>query len=118
MVAESSWRELCRFNDPLLARAVATSIAAMEFDVRLRATDGPGSARAASRDGRHPYAVQVIASEWGELADVLDEIIDEQREFDRMLAQRRVAGRHSRIVTTITLAGAADLVLLLALIDW
>jgi hypothetical protein len=119
MVAETSWRELCRFDDPLLARAVATSIEAMEFDVLLRAADGsPGTADEAAHPGSPPYVVQVVASEWGDLADVLEEIITEQQEFDRMLLRQQAAGRHSRIVTVIALTGAAELLLMLALIDW
>ena len=77
MVAETSWRELCRFDDPLLARAVATAIEAMEFDVVLRGADSPPAAQDAAQPGRPPYVVQVVASEWGDLADVLEEIIDE-----------------------------------------
>ena len=91
MVAETSWRELCRFDDPLLARAVATSIEAMEFDVLLRAADSPPGGDEASSSGRPPYVVQVVASEWGDLADVLEEIIAEQQEFDRMVIRHRAA---------------------------
>jgi hypothetical protein len=116
MVAETSWRELCRFDDLPLAQAVATSIEAMEFEVVLRSYDGPLRADAAVATGRPPYVVQVVASEWGDLASVLEEIISEQQEFDRLLFQRRVAGRHHRIVAVITLAATADLLLLLALL--
>ncbi|MHC4083428.1 MAG: hypothetical protein ACYSU2_19120 [Planctomycetota bacterium] len=118
MVAETSWRELCRFDDPLLARAVATSIEAMEFDVLLRPAGTPSGTGDAAPPGRPPYVVQVVASEWGDLVEVLDEIITEQQEFDRMLLQRRAACRHSRIVTVIALTGAAELILMLALTDW
>ncbi|MHC4427091.1 MAG: hypothetical protein ACYS0D_00605 [Planctomycetota bacterium] len=118
MVAETSWRELCRFDDPLLAHAVATSIEAMEFDVLLRAAGGPTGAEQAAYHGQPPYVVQVVASDWGDLAEVLQEIIAEQQEFDRMLLQRRVTCRHSRIVTVIALTGAAELLLILALADW
>jgi hypothetical protein len=118
MVAETSWRELCRFEDPLLAHAVATSIEAMEFDVLLRAAGGPFGREHATSAGRPPYVVQVAASAWGDLVEVLEEIIAEQEEFDRMLMQRRTACRHSRIVTVIALTGAAELLLVLALADW
>ena len=106
MVAETSWRELCRFEDPMLARAVATSIASMEFDVRLRPSGGPA------------VVVQVVSGEWGELADVLDEIVDEQVEFDRMLLDRSSATPPPRIIIVIAVTGAAELLLLLALVDW
>ena len=118
MVAETSWRELCRFDELPLARAVATSLEAMEFDVLLRAADSPPEGDQAPPYGRPPYVVQVVASEWGDLADVLEEIIAEQREFDRMVNRHRAASRQSRIVTVIVLAGAAELLLVLALLDW
>ncbi len=116
MVAQGAWCELCRFEDLLLARAVATSIAAMEFDVRLNALGGATDDDAHS--GRPPYVILVGRGARNELADVLDEIIDEQQEFDRRLAEPRTAGRHARMVTVITLTGAADVLLLLGLIDW
>ena len=65
-----------------------------------------------------PDVVQVVASDWGDLADVLEEIITEQQEFDRMLLRQRSAGRPSRVVTVIILTGAAELLLMLALFDW
>ena len=49
---------------------------------------------------------------------MLEEIVAEQQEFDRMVLGQRAAGRHSRVVTVIALTGAAELLLLLALIDW
>ena len=52
------------------------------------------------------------------VSQVLDEIIDEQREFDRMLARRSGATRSARLMTVITLTGAAEAALLLALLDW
>ena len=106
MVLHASWCELCRFDDLVLARAVATSIASMEYNVRLWEIDRP------------PYIVQVDNVDVRSLADVLDEIIDEQREFDRMLADRSRAVRPFRIVTVVTLTGAAELALILALMDW
>ncbi|MHC4210880.1 MAG: hypothetical protein ACYSWT_14325 [Planctomycetota bacterium] len=118
MVAETSWRELCRFDDLPLARAVATSLEAMEFDVLLRTADSTPEGVPAPPYGPPPYVVQVVASEWGDLADVLEEIVAEQREFDRMVNRHRAASRHSRIVTVIVLAGAAELLLVLALLDW
>jgi hypothetical protein len=118
MVAETSWRELCRFDDPMLARAVATALEAMEFDVHLRGAGHPPGAEETADFGRPPYVVQVVASEWADLTDVLEEIIAEQQEFDHMVIGHRAAGRHSLIVTVITLTGAAELLLILALLDW
>lgn len=118
MVAQTSWCELCRFDDLLQARAVTTSIASMEFEVRLCAVGSSARSDPDTHPGRAPFIVQVDISHVRDLADVLDEIIDEQQEFDRRLAAPRTAGRHARIVTVITLTGAADVLLLLGLIDW
>ncbi len=104
MVAKTPgpWRELCRIGDPVLARAVATSIAAMEFDVRLHA---PASGAA--------HVIEVSSRHYDDLDDVLEEIISEQAEFDRRLAERREAHQPRLIVVVIALTGAADLFLML-----
>ena len=107
MVA-APWRELCRFDDPGLARAVATSIASMEFEVHLSEPEG----------GQHrAFVIEVEHGDWPELTDVLDEIIDEQQEFDRMRAHRRDASPRLLLVTVVGLTGTAELLLLLALLD-
>ena len=120
MVAETSWQELCRFDDVLLARAVATSIAAMEFEVRLCAVGAGHAARgdAAEQPGPPPYIVQVSPAQWSDLAEILDEIIREQREFDRLLTERRTSGSRAVVVTVIGLTGAVDVLVLLGLLDW
>ncbi len=117
MVAQSLWCELCRFDDLLLARAVTTSIAAMEFDVRLCAIGLSARSDDEAHPGRPPYLVQVHTDHVRDLADVLDEIIDEQQDFDRMLADRGRTTARSRIMTVIALTGAAELLLLLAILD-
>ncbi len=110
MVADASmpWCELARFDDLPMARAVATSIAAMEFDVRLAGgeDEGPPS----------PYRVEVHSACFGDLADVLHEIIDEQVEFDRRLAQRG-GGPGAGVIIFITVAGTLDIMVLLGLLD-
>lgn len=118
MVARTSWCELCRFDDLLQARAVTTSIAAMEFDVRLCAVGSPARSDPDTHPGRPPFIVQVDITDVRDLAEVLDEIIEEQREFDRMLTQRSRVARTAPILTVITLTGAAEAVLILALLDW
>lgn len=114
MMVASSWCELCRFDDPLMARAVATSIASMEFNVRMECAgagrDGAGGGAA--------HVVEVCATDWHELAEVLDEIIDEQVEFDRAVAERFASSHRVRVIVVITLTGAADLLLFLGLLDW
>ncbi len=101
---EGRFRELCRIDDPVIARAVATSIAAMEFDVRLHAP----------HDGRAPHVIEVESLHYADLDDVLEEIVTEQVEFDRLLAERRRAHQPRLVVVVIALTGAADLLLLLA----
>ena len=118
MVARTSWCELCRFDDLLQARAVTTSIAAMEFEVRLCAVGSSTRSDPETHPGRPPFIVQVDISDVRDLADVLDEIIEEQREFDLMLAQRSGTTRSARLMTVITLTGAAEAAVLLALLDW
>lgn len=92
------------------ARAVLTTVAAMEFDARLvgrarpgeedepheetaEAVDRPWSAGWAARaerpePGDPPYVVEVPAADRAELAEVLDVILEEQAEFDASLARR------------------------------
>ena len=118
MVASKPWHELCRFDDVVLARAVATSIAAMEFDVRICASGHPAGTDDADHPGRPPYVVEVAPGELTDLAEVLDEIIDEQQEFDRILAERRVSGGRACLVAVVGLTGAVDLLVVLALLDW
>ena len=104
------WRELARFNDLSLARAVATSIASMEFDVRLQGGEKPGAVPPS------PYRIEVQCIHWADLAEVLEEIVDEQREFDQRLA-RSGAGRGAGVIIFITLTGAMDMLVLLGLLE-
>ncbi len=118
MVAQTTWCELCRFDDLLQARAVTTSIASMEFEVRLCAVGSSARSDPDTHPGRAPFIVQVDISHVRDLAEVLDEIIDEQREFDRMLSGRSRITRTAPLMTVITLTGAAEVAVLLALLDW
>ena len=118
MVAQTSWCELCRFDDLLQARAVTTSIASMEFEVRLCAVGSSARSDPDTHPGRAPFIVQVDISDVRDLAEVLDEIIDEQREFDLLLARRSRVTRTAPLMTVITLTGAAEAAVLLTLLDW
>ncbi len=115
MGTATDWRELCRFDDLLQARAVATSVAAMEFDVRLCAAAAP--AREDDDAGRPPYVVEVVHTDWPDLAEVLDQIIDEQQEFDLRLATGATQRDGRRVMVVIILTGAADILLLLGLLE-
>jgi len=109
MYAPAQWRELCRFDDPQLARAVATSVASMEFEVRLN-PDEPTDLAAP------PFIVQVDDSDWATLTDVLDEIIDEQVQFDRLFAIHQTKYRRQRIVLILSLAGVVETLVIFGLI--
>lgn len=145
----SDWRELFRSDDLRLARAVATSIAAMEFDVRLRSAahavesgddDAAGDTIAAvdlsePRFSPHgatafqhaacpctddcvvgPHVIDVPADAWLSLHGILSEIIDEQREFDQMLEERRERNR-TTLVVVLSITAAAEVVLIWRLLD-
>jgi len=74
-----AWCELYRCTDETEARAITTTIAAMEFDVRLHDLG--------SGDGG-PFVIETRAEDWSGLADVLDQIVDEQARFDQSIARR------------------------------
>ncbi len=109
--SSNSWRELARFDDLPLARAVATSIASMEFDVRVSGADSE-----AVDVPDPPYRIEVHHTHWHDLADIFDEIVDEQVEFDRRLAQRGVS-RDTGVIIIVMLTGTVDLFMLLRLLE-
>jgi hypothetical protein len=86
MIAPTDWRELARFNDLHQARAIATSVASMEFESRLIDARGNDICVEYELTYDGPFAVQVPAGHWAELRDVIDELIAEQMEFDVRLA--------------------------------
>jgi hypothetical protein len=78
--------------------AICTAIAAMEFDVRLRNAATALPVGDDEKDWGGGYVVETRAADWPDLAGVLDEIIEEQREFDAFLdAWHGRAGRMHRI---------------------
>ncbi len=94
MSSEQSWRELYRSNDFNEASMIATCVAAMEFEVVLsdaagRRVDDP------SQEGTGPpFIVNVTSVCWGQLNDVLEDIIDEQTQFDSYLAAWHESAAH------------------------
>jgi len=104
-LSDSPWRELFRCDDFRQASAVATSIAAMEFDVQLRSTEPRSSPHTAAgafddpyaddweRTQRGPFIIEVSPQHWQPLRDLLDEIVQEQVEFDALLEGRVVRNR-------------------------
>jgi hypothetical protein len=113
----AGWRELYRCDDLLQARAVATSVAAMEFEVRLTGLDSDhDQPDEADSDFPGPYLIEVPDQHWPVLADVLDEIIDEQREFDEAL-QIRTQRRRTQTMLVMGAAGAAELAIIWRLLE-
>lgn len=114
-----AWRELFRCDDLRLARAVATCIAAMEFDVRLCSVHPLAGTTADDSDAIDipgPHVIEVPAAHMHQLAAVLGEIIDEQREFDEMIEWRRER-RRTRIVVILTVTTAAEIALIWRLLE-
>ncbi|MHC5022444.1 MAG: hypothetical protein ACYTGG_00840 [Planctomycetota bacterium] len=107
MRLEPAWRDLYRCECPVRARAVATSIASMQFDVRLLGDDGRDI-----NDGwpeNVTFIVRVPESDWDQLAAVLDEIIAEQEDFDDFLRDRddRVGRAQRRFIVAMVILLAA-----------
>lgn len=102
----NNWQELCRFTDQALARAVATSIAAMEFDVRLIEIASPNQ-----------YVIEVDHDNWSALSDLLQEIVDEQIEFDDLLEIHQATRGRQRIIIIIALTGVVEVMAILGLIE-
>jgi hypothetical protein len=110
------WAPLCRCGEAKLARTIATTIAAMEFDVRLR----DEASNSVIEDIDHledphagPCLVEVHHDHVRELGDVLDELIDEQAEFDRFLDHRdRVALNAQRLFLILVIVIVAILAVL------
>ncbi len=115
------WRELYRCDSLGKARTVVTSISAMEFEVRLR--DGLTGQLVDPEMGSPPGSESVVFSieareeDWGDLDSVLEEIIDEQREFDAFLESwHSLSGRAQLICFAV--AGIIALVIaVLAVMD-
>lgn len=115
------WRELFRCDDLRLARAVATSIAAMEFDVRLCSVNPAAGTMdvddvPADTAIPGPHVIEVAQADWHRLAALLGEIIDEQREFDQMLEWRRERNR-VRLVVVLSIGTAAEVALIWRLLE-
>jgi hypothetical protein len=89
MTAEE-WNELHHCADVDEARRIATTIAAMGFEVRVRDLGEGGTLLdgAEKGDAVGPFALETPADQHADLAEVLGEIIDEQAAFDAALAAR------------------------------
>jgi len=108
MIRPDHWRELYRTNDLSLARTIATCIEGMEFDVRLRDMHGSAvdeSAQAPDASFKPPFAVDVANEHWASLREIVNDLIEEQTEFDSKIAADRQ--RATRVAQVIALSAAA-----------
>ena len=108
MQIANQWQELCRFTDQSLSRAVATSIAAMEFDVRLIEIGNPN---------QRQYVIEVDHDHFDALNEILQEIVDEQIEFDELLEFNSATHGRQRIIIIIALTGVVEVIAILGLIE-
>jgi hypothetical protein len=113
-----TWRELYRCNDLRQARAVATCIAAMEFDVRLHSASSirRGDGLDDDAEFRGPFVIEVPVEHWPDLAGVLVEIIQEQREFDEWI-ELRSQRRQLKIVLILGAAGVVEVFAIWQMLD-
>jgi hypothetical protein len=113
---DPAWKVLFQTDDVGRARAVATSIAAMGFAVRCADVDGAWEGTSEPEPGRPPYKISVLETDVAQLAPVLDEIIDEQLEFDAMLDERAV--RSARLERRIMLLVLVLLIVAVVLVGF
>ncbi len=113
-----AWRELYRCESLKQARTIITSISAMEFEVRLRNELTGRLVEAEDKDGKGQYLIEARSADLQDLAEVLDQIVDEQREFDAFLEGWHSLASRSQLLF-FALAGIIILLLaVLAVLDW
>ena len=92
----------------------------MEFDVRLTSARSIRCGHAIEDDAGGelpgPYVIEVPAEHWTDLADVLKEIIAEQREFDEWI-ELRAQRRQLQVVLILGGAGAIGVLTIWQLLD-
>ena len=109
MADQTTWRELYRADDAHRIHSIATSIAAMEFNVRLRDARTGTALDAETPWGDGPFAIDVHDEDWHSLSAVLDQIIDEQEAFDQSLENKDEAEhRFNRTILLVILVLVAS----------
>ena len=116
MHSDEQWGVLHRCADRTAAGRIATSIAAMEFEVRMRDAATGAIVEPGAPDGGGPYLIEVHSANRADLADVLEQVIEEQESFDAALEARnhRTARRDRWLVPVLLIVVIG---LLLALND-
>ena len=110
---DRGWRALFASDDPAEARVVATCVAAMEFDVRMTPHDTIGEGLDDGDGGTEGIVVEVPANDWAVLAEVLDDILAEQAQFDAFLVEthgRSTRAQRRLLITMIVIVGALAVV--------
>ena len=113
MQERATWRELYRSDDATHVRGIATTIAAMHFEVRCRHQDGLWRGLSDEESPGHPpYVIEVPEPDWPMLHERIDDIISEQMAFDRRLddparGARRARQRFTLLVIVIVIVLAA-----------
>ena len=111
---DAEWVVLFRDADLARVHMVATSILAMEFDARI-VDAATGRAIPDDPDERTTGAVLVRAGDAAALHEVLDDLVDEQDEFDASVEAR--AERESRLGRLVFFAVLLAAVVIL-LVRW
>ncbi|MBT8486509.1 MAG: hypothetical protein HKO59_07305 [Phycisphaerales bacterium] len=106
-----SWCELCMCDDLAEARAVATTVAAMEFECRVLDASTGAEIEPGVEAIDRPCVVEVHPEDRDALGDVLEEIRQEQSEFDAAIAARDGGGR---FVTSVLIGVLTLIVAILA----
>lgn len=84
---------------------IATCIAAMEYEVDLTDARGQRIDHPSHEGAGPPFIVKVTSACWSQLNDVLDEIIEEQTQFDTYLSSWHVtAARWKRNLLFLIIA--------------
>lgn len=84
---------------------IATCIAAMEFEVVLSDAAGRRLDNPSPEGAGPPFIVEVTSVCWAQLNDVLEEIIEEQMQFDSYLSSwHETAARWERHLLVLLIA--------------
>ena len=84
---------------------IATCIAAMEFEVDLSDARGQRIDHPSREGAGPPFIVKVTSACWSQLNDVLDEIIEEQNQFDAFITSwHATAARWERNLLALIIA--------------
>jgi hypothetical protein len=98
MAAPMEWKSLLSTRDPGCAVRLQTCLLAMEFEARLADSQGrlepeddlqDDSPPISDRSLPQPMHVMVRVEDWSALQGVMQEIFEEQDEFDRRIEARR-----------------------------